>query len=164
VASSFPSFFEGEGAGKIARRASVPFPGTLASFFLVIRVHSFVHEVDNRVPRAREFLALDLQEVVFVWGAGGCAVCYLAPTFLGISKESFSSGGSAIWCRIPFSSAMDKMVPKQNTDPGQRAILHWEVTAIELAWINDTPPTWHASCRCLEPDRTPGVTPRSAFG
>jgi hypothetical protein len=59
---------------------------------------------------------------------------------------------------------MDEMVPKQNTDPGQRAILHWEVTAIELAWINDTPPTWRASCRCLEPDRTPGVTPRGAFG
>jgi hypothetical protein len=36
-------------------------------------------------------------------------------------------------CRIPFSSATDKMVPKQNMDLGQRAILHWEVTAIELA-------------------------------
>jgi hypothetical protein len=42
--------------------------------------------------------------------------------------------------------------------------MHWEVIAIELAWINDTPPTWHASYRCLEPDRTPGVTPRGAFG
>jgi hypothetical protein len=59
---------------------------------------------------------------------------------------------------------MDEMVPKQNTDPGRRAILHWEVTAIELAWINDTPPTWRASCRCLEPDRTPEVTPCGAFG
>ena len=141
MASSFPSFFEGKGAKKIARRASVPFSGTLASCFLVIRVHSFVGEVDNRVPQASEFPALDLQEVVFVWGAGGCAVRCLAPTFLGISKESFSSGGSAIRCRIPFSSTTDKMVPKQNTDPGRRAILHWEVTDIELAWINDTPPT-----------------------
>jgi hypothetical protein len=42
-------------------------------------------------------------------------------------------------CRIPISSATDKMVPKQNTDPGRSAILHWEVTANELAWINDTP-------------------------
>ena len=164
VASSFPSFFEGEGAGKIARRASVPFPGTLASFFLVIRVHSFVHEVDNRVPRAREFLALDLQEVVFVWGAGGCAIHCLVPAFPWISEESFFSGGSAMRCRIPFSSATDKMVPKQNTDLGRSTILHWEVIAIELAWINDTPPTWRASCQCLEPDRTPGVTPRGAFG
>jgi hypothetical protein len=53
---------------------------------------------------------------------------------------------------------MDEMVPKQNIVPGRRAILHLEVMAIELAWINDTPPTWCASCRCLEPDRTPRVT------
>jgi hypothetical protein len=67
-------------------------------------------------------------------------------------------------CRIPLSSATDEMVPKQNTDPGQRAILHWKVIAIELAWINDTPPTWRASCRCLEPDYALRVTPRGAFG
>jgi hypothetical protein len=67
-------------------------------------------------------------------------------------------------CRVPFSSIMDEMVPKQNMDPGRRAILHWDVTAIELAWINDTPPTWRASCQCLESDRTPGVTPHGAFG
>jgi hypothetical protein len=64
VTCSFPSFFEGEGAGKMARRSSIP--GTLVPFFLVIRVHSFVGEVDNGVLRASEFLALDLQEVVFV--------------------------------------------------------------------------------------------------
>jgi hypothetical protein len=40
-------------------------------------------------------------------------------------------------------------------DPGRRAILHWEVTAIELAWINNTPPTWRASCRCF------GTRPRT---
>jgi hypothetical protein len=34
------------------------------------------------------------------------------------------------------------------------------VTAIELAWIVDTPPTWRASCRCFGSDRTPGVTPQ----
>jgi hypothetical protein len=130
VVSSFPSFFEGEGVGRIARRASVPFLGTLASFFLVIRVHSFVGEVDNGVLWASEFPALDLQEVVFVWGAGGCAVRCLVPAFPGISEESFFSDGSAMRCRIPLSSAMDKMVPKQNTDPGRRAILHWEVTAL----------------------------------
>jgi hypothetical protein len=67
-------------------------------------------------------------------------------------------------CRVPLSSAMDEMVPKQNTDPGRRAILHWDVTAIELAWVNDTPPTWRASCRCLESDRTPRVTCHGAFG
>jgi hypothetical protein len=42
-------------------------------------------------------------------------------------------------CRVPYSSAKDEMVPKQNTDLGQRAILCWKVMAIELAWISDTP-------------------------
>jgi hypothetical protein len=64
VANSFPSFFEGEGAGKTAQPSSVP--GTLASFFLVTHVHSFVGEVDNGVLWASEFPAFDLQEVVFV--------------------------------------------------------------------------------------------------
>jgi hypothetical protein len=141
VASSLPSFFEGEGAEKIARRSSVPFLGTLAFFFLVIRVHSLVGEVDNGVLQASELPALVLQEVVFVRGAGGCAICRIVPAFPEISKEVFFSGGSAMRCRIPFSSATDKMVLKQNIDPGRRAILHWEVTTIELAWINDTPPT-----------------------
>jgi hypothetical protein len=45
----FPSSFEGEGAGKITRWSSVPFLGTLASFFLVIRIHSFVGEVGSGV-------------------------------------------------------------------------------------------------------------------
>jgi hypothetical protein len=124
VASFFPSFFEDEGARKIAQQSSIPFPGMHASFFLVIRVHSFVGEVDNGVLRASEFPALDLQEVVFVWGAGGCAVRCLVLAFLEISTENFFSGGSAMWCRIPFSSATDKMVPKHNTDLGRRAILH----------------------------------------
>ena len=120
-------------------------------------------KVGNGVLRASEFSALDLQEAVFVWGAGGCAIRCFVLTFSEIFEEGFLSGGSAMRCRIPFSSAMDEMVLKQNTDPGWRAILHWEVTAIELAWINDTPPTWRASCRCLELDRTPGVAPRGVF-
>jgi hypothetical protein len=53
---------------------------------------------------------------------------------------------------------------KAEHGPGRRAILHLEVMAIELAWINDTPPTWRASYRCLESDRTPRVTPCGAFG
>jgi hypothetical protein len=67
-------------------------------------------------------------------------------------------------CRFPFSSVMDKMVSKQNTDPRRRAILHWDVTTIELASVNDTAPTLCANGRCLASDRTPRVTPRGAFG
>jgi hypothetical protein len=137
VISFFLSFFEGKGAGRAAQWVSIP----PASFFLVIRVHSSVDEVDNRVLRVNEFLALDLQEVVFARGVGGCAICCLVSAFSEIFREGFFSGGSAMRCRIPFSSATDEMVPKQNTDPGWRAILHWKVTAIELAWINDTPRT-----------------------
>jgi hypothetical protein len=45
------SSFEGEGAVKTTRRGPVPFLGTFASFFLVIRAHSFVGEVDSGVFR-----------------------------------------------------------------------------------------------------------------
>jgi hypothetical protein len=65
VVSSFSSFFKGEGAGKITWRSSVPFLGTLASLFLVIRVHSFVGKVGSGVLRASKFPVLGLQEVVF---------------------------------------------------------------------------------------------------
>jgi hypothetical protein len=133
-------------------------------FFLVIRVHSSVDEVDNGVLRVNEFLAPDLQEVVFARGAGGCAMLPRSDFFLEIFGEGFFSGGSAMRCRIPSSSATNEMVPKQNMDPGRRAILYWKVMVIELTWINDTPPTWRVSCRCLGPDRAHGVTPRGAFG
>jgi hypothetical protein len=64
MVSSFSSSFEGKGAGKMIRRSYVPFLGTLASFFLVIRVHSFVGEVGSGVLRASKFLIFGLQEVV----------------------------------------------------------------------------------------------------
>jgi hypothetical protein len=35
--------------------------------------------------------------------------------------------------------------------------------AIELAWIDDTPPTWRANCQCFGSDRTPRVTPKVLF-
>jgi hypothetical protein len=53
---------------------------------------------------------------------------------------------------------MHEMVPKQNIAPRLRVILFLKVMAIELTLINDTPPTWCASCRCLVSDRTPGGT------
>jgi hypothetical protein len=121
-------------------------------------------EVDNGVLRVNEFPAPDLQEVVFARGDGGCTIYCLVLAFSEIFGEGFFSGGSALRCRIPSSFATDEMVPKQNMDPGRRAILFWKVMAIELAWINDTLPTWRASCRCLGPDRTPGVTPLGSFG
>jgi hypothetical protein len=122
-----------------------------------------VDEVDNGVLRVNEFSAPGLQEVVFAWSVGGCAISCFVPAFLEIIEEGFLSGRSAMRCRVPSSSATDHMVSKQNTDPGRRAILCWKVTAIELGWISDTPPTWRASCRCFWSDCAPGVAPRGAF-
>jgi hypothetical protein len=53
---------------------------------------------------------------------------------------------------------MHEMVPKRNIAPRRRVVLLLKVMVIELALINDTTPTWRASCRCLMSDRTPGDT------
>jgi hypothetical protein len=107
-------------------RAEVPegqLDGSLFLFFLVICVHFSVDEVDNEVLWVNELSALGSQETVFAQSAGGCAISCFVPAFSGIFKEGFFSGGSAIRCRVPSSSATNEMVPKQNTDPGRRAIL-----------------------------------------
>jgi hypothetical protein len=108
----------------------------------VIRVHSSVGEVDSGVLRVDEPSAPSLLKVIFSWGAGGCAFPCFAPILSEIFEDDFLSGGSAMRCRVPSSSATDEIVPKQNTYPGWRLILCLKVTAIELAWIDDTPPTW----------------------
>jgi hypothetical protein len=152
VATFFPFSFEGGGTER-----TTCFP--LVSFFLAICVHSFVGEVDSGVLRVSGPSAPDFPETIFFRRAGGCA----SPTFSEFVGGDFFSGGSAMRCRVPSSSATDEIVPKQNTDPGRRVILLWKVTAIELAWIVDTPPTWRASCRCFGSDRTPGVAPQGVF-
>jgi hypothetical protein len=131
----------------------------LGSFFLVIYVHSFVGEVDSGVFRVSGLLAPDFPKAIFFRRAGGCA----SPIFSEFVGGDFFSGGSAMRCRVPSSFAMYEIVPKQNTDLGRKVILLWKVTAIELAWIVDTPPTWRASCRCLGSDRTPGVATQGVF-
>jgi hypothetical protein len=158
VATLFLPSFEDEGAERPACHLSISF----VSFFLVICVHSPVGEVDNDVLRVDDPWTPSLLKVIFFRGAGGCAFSCFAPIFPGISEEDFLSGGSAMRCRVPSSSATDEIVPKQNVDPGRRMILCWKVTAIELAWIDDTPPTWRASYRCFGSDRAPVVTPQGA--
>jgi hypothetical protein len=129
----------------------------------VIRVHSSVGEVDSGGLWVDEPSAPGLLKVIFSQSAGGCASLCLALIFSDIFEDDFFSGESAMRCRVPSSSATDEIVPKQNTDLGRRMILCWKVTAIELAWIDDTPPTWRASCRCFGSDRAPGVAPQGAF-
>jgi hypothetical protein len=153
VATFFLPSFEDEGT----ERTACLLPISFVSFFLVICVHSPVGEVDNGVLRVDEPWAPSLLKVIFFRCVGGCAFSCFAPIFPGISEEDFLSGGSAMRCRVPSSSATDEIVPKQNVDPGRRMILCWKVTAIELAWIDDTPPTWRASCRCFGSGRAPGL-------
>ena len=103
-------------------RAEVPegqLDGSLFLFFLVIRVHFSVDEVDNGFLWVNEFSAPGLQEVVFARSAGGCAISCFVPAFPEIFKEGFFSGGSAI---RRSSSAMDEMVPKQKIAPGLKVI------------------------------------------
>ena len=119
MATLFLPSFEDEGAERPACHLSISF----VSFFLVIRVHSPVGEVDNGVLRVDEPWTPSLLKVIFFRGAGGCAFSCFALIFPGISEEDFLSGGSAMRCRVPSSSATDEIVPKQNVDPGWRMIL-----------------------------------------
>jgi hypothetical protein len=119
--------------------------------------------VDSGVLQADGPSAPSLLKVIFSRSAGGCTFPYFAPIFSKIFGEDFLFGVSAMRCRVPSSSATNKIVPKQNVDLGRRMILCWKVTTIELAWIDDTPPTWHASCRCFGSDRAPEVAPQGAF-
>jgi hypothetical protein len=154
----FLSSFEGRGT----ERTTCSLPILFVSFFLVICVHSFVREVDSGVLRVDGPWASGLPEAIFFRSIGSCAFFCLAPIFLEISGEDILFVGFAMRCKVPSSSATDEMVPKQNVDPGRKTILCRKVTAIELAWIDDTPPTWHASYQCFGSNRTPGVTPQGA--
>jgi hypothetical protein len=128
-----------------------------------------VGEVDNGVlwvsealtewsSFSRGILSPGLQGTIFPRAVSGGATRRLALASLGIPEEGLFLGGSATWCRAPSTSAMHQTVPKQNIAPGLRVILLLKVTAIELTLINETSPTWRASCRCLVSDRTPGGT------
>jgi hypothetical protein len=140
-------------------------PGFIC-FFLTCNLcplDSFVGEVDSGVLRVSGPSAPGLLEAIFFRSAGGCGFPCFASIFSEVVGGDFLLGGSAMRCRVPSSSATDEMVLKQNVDPGRKTILCWKVTAIELAWIGDTPPTWRASCRCFGSDQTPGVAPQGVF-
>jgi hypothetical protein len=89
----------------------------------VIHVHFSIEEVDSGVLRVDGSSTPSLQEVVFARSDGGCAFSCFALAFPKIVEEGFHSGGSAMRCRVPSSSATDEMVLRQNTDLGRRMIL-----------------------------------------
>jgi hypothetical protein len=59
--------------------------------------------------------------------------------FHGIPEEGFFFGGAAMRCRVPSTSAMHEMVPKQKIAPKLKVILLLKMMAMELALIDDTP-------------------------
>ena len=79
------------------------------------------------------------------------------PASCGFPEEGFFLGGVTMWCRVPSTSATDEMIPKQKLAPGLKVILFLKMMAMELALIDDTPPTWGTNYRCLVSDCTPGV-------
>jgi hypothetical protein len=82
---------------------------SLVSFFLAIRVHSFVGEVDSGVFRVSELPAPAFLEIISLRRTGGSVF----PAFSEFVGGDFCSGRSARRCRIPSSSATDEIVPKQ---------------------------------------------------
>jgi hypothetical protein len=130
----------------------------------VICVHFSVGEVDNGVLRVYGPSTPSLLKVIFSQSAGGCAFPCFAPIFSEIFEDDFLSGGSAMRCRVPSSSATDEIVPKQNTDPGRRMILCWKVTAIEVAWIDVTPLPGAPAVGVLGLTAHPGLPLKVLFG
>jgi hypothetical protein len=120
----FPSSFEGEGARRIARYAFLPWYGIFTSFLRVIRVHSLVGELDNRVLQVGEastnwhsilrgLLSPDLREATPPPRAVSRSMARgLASASLRILEEGISLNGSAMRCRVPSMSAMHEMDPK----------------------------------------------------
>jgi hypothetical protein len=60
-------------------------------------------------------------------------------------------------CRVPSTSAMFEMVPKQKIAPGLKVILLLKMMAMELALIDDTPPTQALAVGVLCLTAHPGV-------
>jgi hypothetical protein len=162
------SYFEGGGVELIAHCAFLPWYGISTSLRWAIRVHFLVGEVDNGVCRVGEAM-VDWHSTL--WGLLSPGLrrtmhCHVVsrdtargftPASCGILKEDFFLVGVAMRSKVPSTSATHEMVSKQKIAPRLKVILLLKMMAMELAFIDDTPPTWCASCRCFVSDRTPRV-------
>jgi hypothetical protein len=118
----------------------------------VIRVHSLVGEVDNRVLQdgeapvdwpsiLRGLLSSESRGAMPSRAVSGGMDRGFTLASCGIPEEGFFLGGAAMRCRVPSMSAMHEMVLKQKIVPGLKVILLLKMMAMELALIDDTPPT-----------------------
>jgi hypothetical protein len=128
-----------------------------------------VGEVDNKVIRVGEapadwpsilwgLLSPDLHRATPSRAVSGGMARGFPSASRGIPEEGFFLGRAVMRCRVPSMSAMHEMVPKQKIAPWLKVILFLKMIAMELALIDDTPPTWRASCQCLVSNRTPEGT------
>jgi hypothetical protein len=108
----------------IARCAFLPRYRISISLCRVIRVHSLVGEVDNRVRRVGEamvdwpstlqgLLSLDLRGTMPCHAVSGGTARGFTTAPHGIPKENFISGGVAMRCRVPSTSATHEMALKK---------------------------------------------------
>jgi hypothetical protein len=127
------SSFKGGGVGRIARCAVLPWYGTFTSLLRVIW----------------GLLSPDLRGAMPCRAVSGGMTRGFTLASYGIPEEDFFLGGVVMRCRVPSMSATHEMVPKQKIAPGLKVILLLKMMAMELALIDDTPPTCRASCPCL---------------
>jgi hypothetical protein len=164
----FSSYFEGEGVELIAHCAFLPWYGISTSLCWAICVHSLVGEVDNGVCRVGEamvdwhstlwgLLSPGLRRTMHCCAVSGDTARGFTLASCGILEEDFFLARVTMRCKVSSTSATHEMVSKQKIAPGLKVILLLKMTTMELALIDDTPPTRCANYRCFVSDRTPGV-------
>jgi hypothetical protein len=132
----FSSSFEGGGIEVVVRCVFLPRFGMFTFFYRVICVHSLVVKVENRVRQVGEAV---VDRPSTLWGILSLASCWTMPcraigrvvgavrdfavASFGDLEEDLFSGGVAIRCRVPSTSATQEMVPKQKTALGLKVIL-----------------------------------------
>jgi hypothetical protein len=123
-------------------------------------------DVADRAKDIRTFLGMVLCGTKALCTAGGILVGVVrdfAAAAFSDPGDGFFPNGIVMQCKVSSWSAMQEMVPKQKISLGLKVVMALKVTAMELAFIKVAPPTWHASCRCLQSDHTLYGYPRGAF-
>jgi hypothetical protein len=164
MVSSFPSSFEGEGAGKITWRSSVPLSRNACFFLPCNQCPLLCGRTGQQSSSGRQ--------IPDSWFARSSLCLRRRRLRYPLSCSSFPGNfrGKLLLRRLCYAMQNSFLVcygrdgPEAEHGSRAKSDLTLGSNDIEIAWINDTPPTWHASCRCLEPDRTPRVNPCGAFG
>jgi hypothetical protein len=150
--------------------------GLSTPFRRVIRVHTRVGDMDRGVLLDRcaalvdratcVVMALGLPDAGAILHEAKVGWGFLTLEFIGAMGsigEDLLSDGTAMRCRTPSWSVMQERDPKRITSLALKVIRVSKMMAMELWWINITPPTWHASYQCLWPNYALWGSPHDAF-